>query len=105
MTNNQSNSVSYGFEDDLYAEILDYFQKDMKDEREREMWKNRVFIRLMNEFEKAGNSNIIKNALILILNLFDDLPPDIYNTRGRTLESINSDDRRKVIEKLKQEYL
>ena len=100
-----SNQYKYEYEDDLYSEIINYFQKDLKDEKERELWKNRVYIRLMNEFEKAGNPNIIKNALILILNLFDNLPPDIYNSRGRCLEEINSEERRQIIEELKQEYL
>ena len=47
----------------------------------------------------------VANALILILSLFEDIPPDLYTNRGHNIDRISEKDRKSIILKLKNEFL
>ena len=85
--------------------IIDYFQKEKVTREEIEIWKNKSIIELMKFLEGSQNRTLVTNALILILSLFEDIPPDIYNNRGVNINRISQKDKRFLIEDLKEEFL
>jgi len=99
------NTHSDELELDLYLKIIDYFQKEKVSREEIEIWKNKSIIELMKFLERSQNRTLVTNALILILSLFEDIPPDIYNNRGVNINRISQKDKRFLIEDLKEEFL
>ncbi len=99
------NTHSDELELDLYLKIIDYFQKEKVTREEIEIWKNKSIIELMKFLEGSQNRTLVTNALILILSLFEDIPPDIYNNRGVNINRISQKDKRFLIEDLKEEFL
>lgn len=99
------NTHSDELELDLYLKIIDYFQKEKVTREEIEIWKNKSIIELMKFLERSQNRTLVTNALILILSLFEDIPPDIYNNRGVNINRISQKDKRFLIEDLKEEFL
>ncbi|MBY8985770.1 MAG: hypothetical protein KGD65_11915 [Candidatus Lokiarchaeota archaeon] len=93
------------FELDCYLQILDYFQKDKANKEITEIWKNQSFIELMRLLEQKTNKDLVKNAIILILILFEDIPPDIYNNRGVDINRISIEERKSLIAGLEEEFL
>lgn len=90
---------------DCYLKILEYFQKEKVDRETTEIWKNQSLIELMNLLERTKNRTLVANAIILILTLFEDLPPDIYNNRGVHVKRISDRDKKSLIKELKDEFL
>lgn len=90
-------------ESECYNRIIKFFQSDIEDKEKIELWKNKSYIKLMKNLNEKRKDDTVKNAIIMILSLFENLPPDIYNNRGYKLENLNSDEREKIIAKLKQE--
>ena len=94
------------FELNCYLKILDYFQKDSLDkEKNTEIWKNQSFIELMQLLDQKKNRELVTNALILILSLFEDIPPDTYNNRGVNINRISLEERKSLIAGLEDEFL
>jgi len=93
------------FELDCYLKIIDFFQHKKVDKEKTEIWKSQSLIELMDFLDRSKNKTLVANALILILSLFEDIPPDIYNNRGVDINRISEKDRRFLISKLKEEFL
>jgi len=93
------------FELDCYMKILDYFQKDKINKENTEIWKDQTFIELMKLLEQKKNSDMVTNAIILMLSLFEDMPPDTYNNRGVNINLISGKDRISIVANLKDEFL
>jgi hypothetical protein len=91
------------YELDCYYKILDYFQKEKGNREQIEIWKYRSFIELMKLLDRTKNRTFVTNAIILILSLFEDIPPDTYNNRGVNINRIK--DRTSLISVLKEEFL
>ena len=96
---------SHSNELDLYLNIIDYSQKEQITKEEIEIWKDKSIIELMKYLKRTHNRNFVKNALILILSLFEDIPPDLYNNRGVKFNRIAEKDKDFLIEELKEEFL
>ncbi|TFF85732.1 MAG: hypothetical protein EU518_00635 [Promethearchaeota archaeon] len=90
-------------ESECYNRIINFFQKDTKDEEKIEIWKNRSYIKLMRKLNDDRSKVLAKNAILLILNLFENFPPDIYNNMGDKLEHLDSKEKQKVLSQLKKE--
>ncbi len=90
---------------DCYLKILDYFQEDKINKENTEIWKSRSFIELMKLLEEKKNRDLVTNAIILILSLFDDIPPDTYNNRGVDIKRISLEDKKSLIAGLEEEFL
>jgi hypothetical protein len=99
------NTHSEEFELDLYLKIIDYSQKEKITREEIEIWKNQSIIELMKYLKRTQNRTFVTNALILILSLFEDIPPDIYNNRGVNFNRIAEKDKHFLIKDLKEEFL
>ena len=96
---------SHSNELDLYLNIIDYSQKEQITKEEIEIWKDKSIIELMKYLKRTHNRNFVTNALIIILSLFEDIPPDLYNNRGVNFNRIAEKDKDFLIEELKEEFL
>jgi hypothetical protein len=93
------------FELDCYLQILDYFKSEKIDRAKTEIWKNQSLIELMTLLDKTKHRVLVTNAIILILSLFEDIPPDTFNNRGVNINRISSKDRKSLVADLKGEFL
>ncbi|MGV9205184.1 MAG: hypothetical protein ACOC44_14325 [Promethearchaeia archaeon] len=91
---------------ECYLKIIRYFQ-ERENKEKREIWKNSTLIYLMEKLgevkEDEEQRNTIKNSLILLTSLFENIPPDIYNNRGVHINRFREGDDEVVKEILKQE--
>lgn len=93
------------FELDYYQNILDYFQNRRFDKISTEIWKSKTYIKLMKILERTKNKEYVKNAILVILSLFEDNPPDIYNNQGINSNNISPQDRESFKSILKSEFI
>jgi hypothetical protein len=99
------NTKSDELEIDYYLEIIEYFQKEKVSKEEIEIWIDKSIIELMKYLKRTQDRTLVANALILILSLFENIPPDTYNNRGVNINRISPIDKRSIIENLKNEFL
>ena len=90
---------------DCYEKILKFFHKRHHNRDKTEIWKNQSLIQLMKKLQKTKDKRTIRNALILLISLFEQIPPDIYNNRGININRLSEDDRRMVQDALKKEFI
>ncbi|MFX0059331.1 MAG: hypothetical protein ACFE85_07675 [Candidatus Hodarchaeota archaeon] len=95
---------SEDYELDYYIKIVEFFQRKNVDRNTKEIWKSKSFIELMNLLKRTKNKEFVKNALILIISLFERLPPDLYNNRGISSEILNEKDKESYLSILKTEF-
>ncbi len=93
------------FELDYYIKIIDNFKNTKVNQEVIEIWKDKSLIDLMKLFELTKNNAMVSNAIILILSLLDDIPPDLYNNRGLNIKQIPDKDKKYLIDQLKNEFL
>jgi len=101
----KNNINSNDLELECYSKIIDFFQKEKINQEETEIWKSQSIIELMNYLERTHNRTLVTNALILLLSLFEDIPPDTYNNRGVNINRLSEKDKRSMMEDLKEEFL
>ena len=99
------NGNSEEIELDCYLKIINYFQTKQDRREEIEIWKSKSIITLMKLLIRTQNRTLVTNALILILSLSEDVPPDTYNNRGVSFNRISEKDKQTLIEDLKEEFL
>ncbi len=92
-------------ESDYYTKILNIFLKEGNQQKMKELWKDRSIIELMSNVKKHKNKYHIKNALIVLLSLFDDIPPDLFNNVGTSIETLSKEDKDEAIRDLKEIFL
>lgn len=101
--NISNNSDNY--ELDYYLSIIDFFQNQSTKRETAEIWKDKSFIELMNVLKLTKKKEFVKNAIILILSLIDQMPPDNYNKGGIKVNSLISGDKLSYINILQSEFL
>jgi hypothetical protein len=89
---------------ECYETILNYFQENKFNREKIDLWKNKTFISLMKKLEKTQNRLLVKNVIILILSLFENIPPDIYNNRGIDINRLSYEDKNTLYSELKKEF-
>ena len=92
-------------EDELYDKILDLFSKEKKNPNLRVLLGARSIIELMKRMNNSKNKEVAKNAIIVLISLFDDYPPDIFDNIGADLESLSEEEREEAMEKLKEIFI
>lgn len=102
MPSNEDESLD---ESELFTKIINTFlDKDSKPNI-KEIGKHKSIIKLMDGLRSNKNKDLAKNALILLLNLYDDYPPDLFSTLGDDIESLSDEDRDEAMDKLKDIFL
>ena len=92
------------FEHDYYQSIIDFFQNHNTDRETTEIWKNKSLIELMRVLKRTRKTEFVKNAIILLLSLSDQLPPDNYASRGIQVNSLTKEDKLSYVNLLKSEF-
>ena len=96
-------------ESDLFSKIINTFleSEDLEGEKPnvKEIGKHKSIIELMDGLKSSHNKELAKNALILLLNLYDDYPPDLFSTLGKDLEGLSDEDRDEAMDKPKNIFL
>ena len=102
ISNNSDNS-----ELDYYLRIIDFYQNQNQNinKETAEIWKDKSFIELMKVLKQTRKKEFVKNAIILIISLIDQLPPDAYNNRGITVNSLEKGDKLSYINILQSEFI
>jgi len=91
---------------DCYEKILRYFNERKDINREDvKLWKNRSLVKIMELWNRTKNITLVRNSLILMISLFENLPPDIYNNRGVNINRCSRKDRESLVSSLKNEFL
>lgn len=90
---------------DYYLKILDVYQNKKFDKEDLEIWKNKSYIELMQVLKRTNNRNLVKNAIILILSLFEDMPLDLYDSYGMSAKKLKKEERKSYLDDLKLEFI
>lgn len=105
-------SINSGKEIEAYEQILKFFNKKDRTEDETEVWEDHTYVNLMEFLKKKkvienlyNNYKLVENAIILILSLFHDVPPDRFTNIGKDSKCIEKNDREDIISMLKKEFL
>jgi hypothetical protein len=96
---------SKDYELDFYIKIIEFFQSNDVDRETTEIWKNKSLIELMKVLKRTKNKEFVKNAILLIISLFEHIPPDIYNNKGVNTEIMKEKDKESYLSILKTEFL
>ena len=99
------NTKSDELEIDYYLQIIEYFQNEKISREEIEIWTDKSIIELMKYLKHTQNRTLVTNALILILSLFENTPPDNYNNRGLEINFGSEIDKQSILKNLKNEFL
>ena len=100
MTQNNRN-----IESDYYQDIIDFFQNKRLDKASIEIWKSKTYIKLMKVLERTQNKEYVTNAILVILSLFEENPPDLYNNQGINANNLTQEDRKSFKSILKSEFI
>ena len=99
------NNLGTNEELNCYTKIIDCFLQNKHDTYQRELCKNNSIIKLINVSECRNIDNFIRNALLLVLSLYDNNPADLYDNYGSDIESCNASEKEKLLAELKKELL
>jgi len=99
------NNTGTSKELNCYTKIIDCFLENRHDSYQREMCKNNSIIKLINLSECRNIDNFIRNALLLVLSLYDNKPADIYANYGSDIESCSEKDKEKLLAELRKELI
>ena len=87
-----------------YSKILEcYRENQSKDKISNELYKNKSIIKVIKNSQCRNDLNFVKNALILILSLYDDHPADVYTDFGNDIKNGTQSDKKKLLSQLKRE--
>ncbi|TFG21566.1 MAG: hypothetical protein EU533_05300 [Promethearchaeota archaeon] len=92
------------FEMEFYSKILEVYQNKQLDKDSIEIWKNKSYIDLMQVLKRTKNKNLVKNAIILILSLFEDFPIDEYDTYGIHTKDLKNSEKKAYLSEMKMEF-
>ena len=90
---------------DYYSNIIEFFQNPNVNKETIELWKDKSFIELMKVLERTSRKEFVKNAILLILSLFEEHPPDIYTSRGTNVNFLDNGEKRSYMSVLKTEFI
>ena len=101
--NNSNNYDTSEF--DYYSSIIEFFQNPNANKETIEIWKDKSIIELMKVLERTNRKEFVKNAIVVILSLFEEHPPDIYTSRGTNVNSLDNGEKKSYLSILKTEFM
>ena len=96
---------SEDFELDYYQDIIDFYQNKQIDKLSKEIWISRTYIKLMGVLERTHNKEYVKNAILILLSLFEENPPDHYINQGIDPNNLPPKDKKLFKAILKSEFI
>lgn len=87
-----------------YAKILNRFKENASNHSLDETWEYQSYIKLAEILERNQNKNIFSNSIIIMVALFGDLPPDVFNSIGKKINKISKNDKNIALKILKNEF-
>jgi hypothetical protein len=100
-----NDNIDEGYYFDLILEYYYNRQEGYLEHSELEIWKDRLIISLMEHLREKQGKQPIKNTLLLLLSLFEDLPVDRFHTCGKEPEQLSLTERRRIKSILREEYV
>ena len=88
-----------------YSRIINSFMNNEFDYKQRELAKNQSIIKLIKSSNCRNNKNFVKNALILVLSLYDDEPADLYCSYGNDIDTCSELEKEVLKSQLKLELI
>ena len=85
--------------------IIEQFQKQHQSPEDVELWKDKSIIKLMQVLKRTNNKLLARNALIIIISLFEHLPPDLFNNLGTNANVLKKEERESLKSILKTEFI
>jgi hypothetical protein len=70
---------------------------------EIQLWKNNQIRELMNKFKNKQDNLALKNALLVLMTLFDDKIIDSFYLDSKDLENLNENNKETILSLLKRE--
>jgi len=102
MKSSDENSTDEG---ELYEKIINMFLKEGEKPNLKEIMKSKSIIELMEKLKDNKNKELARNALVVLLSLYDDFPPDLFHNLGTDIEKLSEEDRIEALKKLKETFL
>ena len=93
--------MKISFEEWWYNKIFKEYSKSCKRPHEV-IWLYKILNRLKIILEITNNIELVKNSLIILINLLDNGPLDIYEKLGKDIKNLPTNERKKVKELLKK---
>jgi hypothetical protein len=93
------------FESNYYQNIIDFFQNQQFDRVSTMIWKSKIYIKLMKVLERTQNKEFVRDAILVILSLFEDNPPDIYDNQGVSSNDLPPEEKKSFKMILKSEFI
>ena len=89
-----------------YSRIINSFLNNKYDANKRELAKNQSILKLIKTSKCKNNKNFVKNALILVLSLYnEDEPADLYCSYGNDIDSCSELEKEVLKSQLKLELI
>jgi len=92
------------WEVEFYSNIMEQALAVLDDKDEKFIWKCRKIIELMNFLKHSYNKLLVKNALIIILSLFEDYCIDLITSNRDDLDALSKLEKKIFIDTLKEEF-
>lgn len=96
------------WETEFYSDIIDQAFTVLNDGDDKFIWKCNKIIELMNFLKESTNEffNLVaKNAIILLLSIFEDFNIDLGLTKSVDLDAISEQEKEILIKILKSEII
>jgi hypothetical protein len=90
---------------ETYLKIIDFYNRHLKDDQLVQLWKNRSLIELMKVLKRSKNRDMVKNALVILISLFEKFPPDFYDSLGTNVKCLQKSDKKDYLSALKEEFV
>ena len=97
--------ISEDYELNYYLKVVENYQDININQHKAVIQKSHYLIELMKILDHDKNRNFVTNAIILMLSLGEDLPPDNYNNLGIDVNFISVEERKFLMKSLKEEFL
>jgi hypothetical protein len=89
-----------------YSRIINSFLNNKYDAKKRELAKNQSILKLIKTSKCKNNKNFVKNALILVLSLYnEEEPADLYCSYGNDIDSCSDLEKEVLKSQLKLELI
>ena len=86
-------------------DLISYLEKEMKKAADDLRFEDAAFLRdKIRDLKIKTNQKLVENAIILMLSLCHDMPPDRFNSIGKDIKQLDEEERDDLVETLKKEF-